>query len=164
MRPRRIWRGNPMMTGWPAPCRKCFNEAAPNLARKFRRYAWNSRKTSCFNEAAPNLARKWRAPRLSRISLQSFNEAAPNLARKYPLRCAVSHRDTASMRPRRIWRGNGLAHGRNLPPAGASMRPRRIWRGNVIVREPQTLESGFNEAAPNLARKFRHPRRAQQSL
>ena len=59
MRPRRKWRGNRSCTRILAGLRGCFNEAAPEMARKslecLTLVEWNLR----FNEAAPEMARKY---------------------------------------------------------------------------------------------------------
>src|SRR5581483_11472062 len=106
MRPRRIWRGNTKPDGTNTSGLWGFNEAAPNLARKSFTERAGHHRADGFNEAAPNLARKWK-----RSS------------------CSASA-GRASMRPRRIWRGNGAT-------IGAAVKHKL----------------GFNEAAPNLARK-----------
>src|SRR5581483_7368143 len=106
MRPRRVGRGNTTTSRmlWLTPA--SFNEAAPRWARKQP-------------EAPPACLRGAR-----------FNEAAPRWARK--------HRNSVS--------GGGKPR--------ASMRPRRVGRGNKPTRRSsRTSATRFNEAAPRWARK-----------
>ena len=108
MRPRRVGRGNPRSgLGFPLPA-KSFNEAAPRWARKQPKP--RRRKTNGFF---------------------GFNEAAPRWARKRPIaQFKFVHHYPASMRPRRVGRGNWILGTSATSAATASMRPRRVGRGN----------------------------------
>ena len=107
MRPRRICRGNrPRLTS-PNHKGKGFNEAPANLPGKFSSFRVQEGPSISFNEAPANLPGKCLA-----------------------IRSISSQVGIASMRPRRICRGNDANAVRAPTLLQASMRPRRICRGN----------------------------------
>ena len=155
MRPRRIRRGNA------------------------RRWSASRTSTAGFNEAAANSPRKHRREVRARVDHCGFNEAAANSPRKHADEQQSDFLDLASMRPRRIRRGNGWLHRHgDQRHRDASMRPRRIRRGNLrsparptgrnpASMRPRRIRRGntwrprrgarakpcFNEAAANSPRK-----------
>ena len=132
MRPRRIRRGN-------AP--------APAMGISLSR---------CFNEAAANSPRKRRSLRLSVCGRHRFNEAAANSPRKPQLVTECRIRVLASMRPRRIRRGNVGDGPRRTRPEDASMRPRRIRRGNGEKSDGSSLPP-FASMRPRRIRRGNEP-------
>jgi len=85
-----------------------FNEAAANSPRKQGQGPCAHQYATGFNEAAANSPRKLPQPANAAGRIVGFNEAAANSPRKRDQRADREADDPASMRPRRIRRGNSV--------------------------------------------------------
>ena len=133
---------------WPGSGR--FNEALACPPGKPGCSAGNRARPSRFNEApACPPGKGARAPGRVRVELTHFNEApacppGKRVGSALPGRPSA---DRASMRPRRVRRGNRHPHPRPVRGLLASMRPRRVRRGNPDAPNPPERRAvSFNEA------------------
>ena len=153
MRPRRIRRGNGVGAVYGERVALRFNEAAAHSPRKRAAAVTPLFGNASFNEAAAHSPRKLAdlhaAQRRAAASMRPRRIRRGNL--REPL--WLSPRGSASMRPRRIRRGNWPGtHAPGTAPR-ASMRPRRIRRGNGASAAPRSRPSlRFNEAAAHCKR------------
>ena len=185
MRPRRVCRGNPRgsRTCRPGPT-SGFNEAPACLPGKWSgRRGGGSHDVVGFNEAPACLPGKCGGGGPSCLTLWSFNEAPACLPGKWTASAArrswtgsrfneapaclpgkwrgqphgLIDRPRASMRPRRVCRGNAVAGSAGgVPESHASMRPRRVCRGNGAGPGPnRPPHPRFNEAPACLPGKWR---------
>ena len=120
---------------WGQP--RCFNEAATNSSRKSNDTRWGPYTGSGFNEAATNSSRKCGVEYESQVARKA--SMRPRRIRRGNLNILRRHMlipGEASMRPRRIRRGNPSGDSSILSTAKASMRPRRIRRGTTNCAPP----------------------------
>ena len=159
MRPRRICRGNHPRPGWAGRKPRRASMRPRRICRGNRRSRTaRSPRFRGFNEAPANLPGKSSRDIMADAfaDLHGFNEAPANLPGKSSKEVSEGIGiGLASMRPRRICRGN---LDKPLGKSGkcvASMRPRRICRGNVLqLRNSSFRKPGFNEAPANLPGKY----------
>ena len=137
MRPRCIGRGNHEQIGCSRRGTAPSMRPRPDWPRKRRAAGLSWCRPMAFNEAAAHWPRKRRPAGLPPARSRSFNEAAAHWPRK--LRNARAHRlpEPASMRPRRIGRGNRhrarRAALRHHPfNEAAAHWPRKLPAGNCL--------------------------------